>query len=41
MRPDIFEICMAEPLPYWLITVSEIDLEKVSVSDMQNIKTVS
>ena len=32
---------MAEPLPYLLITVKAIDFQKVSVSDMQNLKTVS
>ena len=41
MRPNIVEICMAETLPYLLITVKAIDLQKVSVSDMQNLKTVS
>ena len=30
---------MAAPLPYILITVKTIDLQKVSVSDMQNLKT--
>ena len=28
---------MAEPLPYLLIAVKEIDFQKVSVSDMQNL----
>ena len=32
---------MAEPLPYLLIAVKAIDFQKVSVSDMQNLKTVS
>ena len=32
---------MAEPLPYLLIAVKVIELQKVSVSDMQNNKTVS
>ena len=32
---------MAALLPDWLITVNAIDLEKVDVSDMQNLKTVS
>ena len=41
MRPNIVEICMAEPLPYLLIIVKAIDLQKVSVSDMQNLKTSS
>ena len=39
--PNIVEICMAETLPYLLITVKAIDLQKVSVSDTQNLKTVS
>ena len=41
MRPNIVEICMEEPLPYLLIAVKRIDSLKVSVSDMQNAKTVS
>ena len=41
MRPNIVEICMAETLPYLLIAVKAIDFQKVSVSDMQNLKTVS
>ena len=41
MRPNIVEICMVESLPYLLITVKAMDLQKVSVSDMQNLKTVS
>ena len=32
---------MEEPLPYLLIALKEIDFQKVSVSDMQNLKTVS
>ena len=32
---------MAETLPYLLIAVKAIDFQKVSVSDMQNLKTVS
>ena len=39
--PNIVEICMAAPLPYLLIAVKAIDFQKVSVSDMQNLKTVS
>ena len=31
---------MAAPLPYLLIAVKAIVLQKVSVSDMQNLKTV-
>ena len=41
MRPNIVENCMAETLPYLLIAVQAIDFEKVSGSDMQNLKTVS
>ena len=32
---------MAASLPYLLIAVEEIDLQKVTISDMQNLKTVS
>ena len=32
---------MAAPLPYLLIAVKAIDLQKVSVSDMQNLYTLS
>ena len=32
---------MAEPLPYFLITVQVIDLQNFSVSDMENLKNVS
>ena len=39
--PNIAEISMAGTLPYLLITMQGIDMQKVSVSDMQNIKTVS
>ena len=41
MRPNIVEICMEAPLPYLLIIVNAIDLQKVSVSYMQNLKIVS
>ena len=41
MRPNIVEIFMAERLPYLFINVKAIDFEKVSVSDMQNLYTVS
>ena len=34
------EIWTTAPFPYLLITVKAIDLEKVSVSDKQNVKTV-
>ena len=30
---------MGVPLPYLLITVKEVDLQKLLVSDMQNLKT--
>ena len=33
-------ISMAEPLQYFLITVKVVALEKVSFSDIQNLKTV-
>ena len=36
----IVEICKALPLPYLLIPVNIIQLEKVYVSAMQNLKTV-
>ena len=32
---------MAASLPYLLIAVEEIDLQKVTISDMQILKTVS
>ena len=41
MRQNTVEISIAAPLPYLLITGQAIDLGKVSVSDMQNLKTVS
>ena len=41
MRPNIVEICMKAPFPYLLIAVKAINLQKASVSDMQNRKTVS
>ena len=41
MRQTIVEKSITAPLKYLLITVKGIDLEKVSVSDMQNLKTVS
>ena len=40
-RPNIVEICMAAPLPYLLITLKAIGLQKVSVSDIKNLKIVS
>ena len=39
--PKYVEIWMTAALPYLLITLKAIDLQKVSVSDMQNLKTVS
>ena len=41
MPQNIVEISMAAPLPYLLITVKAIVLQKVSVSDMQNLNTLS
>ena len=41
MRTNIVEIFMAETLLYLLITVKAIDFQKVSVRDIQNLKTVS
>ena len=41
MRPNIVEMSRTAPLPYLLIAVKAIDFQKVSVSDMQNLKTVS
>ena len=40
-RQNIVEILMAGSLPYLFVTVKAIDLQKVSLSDMQNLKTVS
>ena len=40
MRQNIVEICMAAPLPDLLIAVKDISLQRISVSDMQNLKTV-
>ena len=39
--PKTVEICKTLPLPYLLIPVDIIQLEKVYVSAMQNLKTVS
>ena len=41
MRPNIVEMPMTAPLPDLLITVKAIVLQKVSVIDMQKLKTVS
>ena len=38
--PKYLEISMAAPLPYLLINVKAIDLEKVSLCEMQNLKTL-
>ena len=40
-RQKFVEICMPAPLAYLLITVKATDLQKVDVSDMQNLKTGS
>ena len=39
-RRNTAEIWMTEPLPYLLIPLKEIQVEKVSLSDMQNLRTV-
>ena len=39
--PKSVEIWMKAPLPYLLISANAINLQKVSFSDMQNLKTVS
>ena len=39
--PKCAEILMKAPLPYLLIVVNAIDSQKVSVSDIQNLMTVS
>ena len=41
MRQNIVEIGMAAALPCLLIAVKAIVLQKVSVSDMKNLKAVS
>ena len=41
MRPNIVEMSRTAPWPDLLITVKTIVLQKVSVSDMQNLKTAS
>ena len=38
---NIFEIWIATPLPYLLITEKEVDLQKLPTTDMQNLKTFS
>ena len=39
-EPKYVEILMTAPLPNLLINVKAIDLEKVSLCEMQNLKTV-
>ena len=41
MRQNIVDMSRTAPLPYLLIALKTIVLQKVSVSDMQNLKTVS
>ena len=41
MRPNIVEMSRTAALPYLLVTVKAIVLQKVSASDMQNLNTVS
>ena len=40
MVANTFESCTATTLSYLLITANSIELEKVSLSDMLNFKTV-
>ena len=40
MGPNTVEIWTAPPLAYLLITGKAIELEKISLSDMQSLKTV-
>ena len=39
--PKYVETSMKAPFPYFLIAVKAINLQKASVTDMQNLKTVS
>ena len=41
MGQNIVEIWKAAPLPYLLISVKEVDFQKLHISDMKNLKTVS
>ena len=41
MRQNIVDMSMTAPLSDLLISVNAIVLKKVSISDMQNLKTVS
>ena len=38
--PSNFQISTTKPVPYFLINVKAVQLQKLSVSDMQNLKTV-
>ena len=38
--PNTFQISTTKPVPYLLINVKAAELLKLSVSDMQNLKTV-
>ena len=40
MGRNTVEMLMTAPLPYLLISVKEIQVERVSLSDMQNFRTV-
>ena len=40
MRQNIVEILRTAPLPYLLITVKAMVLQKLSISDMKNLKAV-
>ena len=37
---NTFQISMTAPLPYLLITAKDIEFGKVSLSDMENLKTI-
>ena len=39
-RPQTFEIRTTPPLPYLLITLQDIELEKISLSNMQSLRNV-
>ena len=41
MHPNIVQIGIKAPLPYFLITGKSIVVQKVYISDIQNLKTVS
>ena len=41
MRQNIVQIWRTGPLPYLLVTGKAIVLQKVSVTDMENLETVS